>query len=39
VGDRPLDEVADSLVQHSGTAEQRVDDVALLLLRAVPRLP
>ncbi|MFS8197857.1 SpoIIE family protein phosphatase [Streptomyces sp. CWNU-52B] len=34
IGDRPLDEVADSLVRHSGTAEQRVDDVALLLLRA-----
>ncbi|WP_307129916.1 SpoIIE family protein phosphatase [Streptomyces aurantiacus] len=34
IGDRPLDEVADSLVQHSGTAEQRMDDVALLLLRA-----
>lgn len=33
VGDRPLDEVADSLVEHSGTAEQRMDDVALLLLR------
>ncbi|WP_435862533.1 SpoIIE family protein phosphatase [Streptomyces phaeochromogenes] len=36
IGDRPLDEVADSLVEHSGTAEQRVDDVALLLLRARP---
>jgi PAS domain-containing protein len=34
VGDRPLDELADSLVQHSGTAQQRVDDVALLLLRS-----
>ncbi|MGP4045874.1 SpoIIE family protein phosphatase [Streptomyces sp. 2A115] len=33
IGDRPLDELADSLVQHSGTAEERVDDVALLLLR------
>ncbi len=34
IGDRPLDEVADTLVEHSGTAEQRVDDVALLLLRS-----
>jgi len=36
IGDRPLDEVADSLVEHSGTAEQRLADVALLLLRATP---
>ncbi|MFH8463188.1 SpoIIE family protein phosphatase [Streptomyces sp. NPDC017991] len=36
IGDRPLDEVADSLVHHSGTADQRLDDVALLLLRAKP---
>ncbi|MFF3483269.1 SpoIIE family protein phosphatase [Streptomyces sp. NPDC002701] len=36
IGDRPLDEVADSLVRHSGTADERVDDVALLLLRATP---
>ncbi|MGN9821140.1 SpoIIE family protein phosphatase [Streptomyces sp. SD11] len=36
IGDRPLDEVADSLVHHSGTATQRLDDVAVLLLRAKP---
>ncbi len=34
IGDRPLDEVADGLVRHSGTERERVDDVALLLLRA-----
>ena len=34
IGDRPLDEVADCLVRHSGTERERVDDVALLLLRA-----
>jgi GAF domain-containing protein len=34
-GDQPLDELADSLVQHGETASQeRLDDVALLLLRA-----
>ncbi|WP_307533850.1 SpoIIE family protein phosphatase [Streptomyces sp. V3I8] len=36
-GDAPLDEVADALVRHSGTAEERVDDVALLLLRTTAR--
>ncbi|TPQ22773.1 SpoIIE family protein phosphatase [Streptomyces sporangiiformans] len=34
IGDQPLDELADSLVRHSGTERDRVDDVALLLLRA-----
>ncbi|RSN87373.1 PAS sensor protein [Streptomyces sp. WAC 05379] len=33
-GDRPLDELADLLVQHSVSVRDRVDDVALLLLRA-----
>lgn len=33
-GDRPLDELADLLVQHSVSVRERVDDVALLLLRA-----
>ncbi|MFG3087000.1 SpoIIE family protein phosphatase [Streptomyces antibioticus] len=33
-GDRPLEEVADELVGHYATAEERIDDVALLLLRA-----
>ncbi|WP_328484394.1 SpoIIE family protein phosphatase [Streptomyces sp. NBC_00377] len=33
-GDRPLEELADELVGHYAAAEQRVDDVALLLLRA-----
>ncbi|WP_235882195.1 SpoIIE family protein phosphatase [Streptomyces apricus] len=37
-GDAPLDEVADTLVHYSGTAEERVDDVALLLLRATKSL-
>lgn len=34
VGDRPLDELADDLVRHSATTRERIDDVALLLLRA-----
>ncbi|TLS40726.1 PAS domain-containing protein [Streptomyces montanus] len=34
IGDQPLEELADSLVRHSGTERDRVDDVALLLLRA-----
>jgi serine phosphatase RsbU (regulator of sigma subunit) len=34
VGNRPLDEVADHLVRHSTAARERIDDVALLLLRA-----
>ncbi|MEU9324801.1 SpoIIE family protein phosphatase [Streptomyces canus] len=33
-GDRPLDELADELVRRSAAARERVDDVALLLLRA-----
>jgi serine phosphatase RsbU (regulator of sigma subunit) len=34
-GDQPLDALADSLVRHGATASQeRLDDVALLLLRA-----
>ncbi|MFF1548850.1 SpoIIE family protein phosphatase [Streptomyces sp. NPDC058291] len=32
-GDRPLEEVADELVGHYAAAEERIDDVALLLLR------
>ncbi|MEU6539202.1 SpoIIE family protein phosphatase [Streptomyces sp. NPDC047000] len=33
IGHRPLDEVADHLVRHSTAARDRIDDVALLLLR------
>ncbi len=33
-GERPLDELADLLVRHSASTRERVDDVALLLLRA-----
>lgn len=33
-GDRPLDELADELVRRSAAAMERIDDVALLLLRA-----
>ncbi|MFI2433431.1 PP2C family protein-serine/threonine phosphatase [Streptomyces sp. NPDC018693] len=33
-GDRPLEEVADRLVGQFAVAEERLDDVALLLLRA-----
>ncbi|KUN86467.1 SpoIIE family protein phosphatase [Streptomyces griseoruber] len=33
-GDRPLEELADDLVGPYAAAEQRIDDVALLLLRA-----
>lgn len=33
-GDRPLDDLADELVGRSGAARERIDDVALLLLRA-----
>lgn len=33
-GERPLDELADSLVREIAAAEERADDVALLLLRA-----
>jgi serine phosphatase RsbU (regulator of sigma subunit) len=35
-GDRPLDELADDLVQHRAATRERLDDVALLLLRAQP---
>ncbi|WTI17621.1 SpoIIE family protein phosphatase [Streptomyces sp. NBC_00820] len=34
VGDLPLETLADQLVRHSVAARERVDDVALLLLRA-----
>lgn len=34
IGDRPLDALADELVRHCAAAEERIDDVALLLLRA-----
>ncbi|MDH6213878.1 PAS domain-containing protein [Streptomyces pseudovenezuelae] len=33
-GDLPLEQLADHLVRHSAAAQERVDDVALLLLRA-----
>ena len=33
-GDRPLDALADELVRRSAAARERIDDVALLLLRA-----
>ncbi|WP_329551364.1 SpoIIE family protein phosphatase [Streptomyces sp. NBC_00696] len=33
-GDLPLEELADELVRHSAAAQERNDDVALLLLRA-----
>ena len=33
-GELPLDELADHLLQHSPAARERLDDVALLLLRA-----
>ncbi|MFF4394194.1 SpoIIE family protein phosphatase [Streptomyces sp. NPDC001480] len=34
-GDLPLDRLADELVRHSRAARERVDDVAVLLLRAL----
>ncbi|MFF7236116.1 SpoIIE family protein phosphatase [Streptomyces collinus] len=34
VGDQPLEHLADELVRHSAAARERVDDVAVLLLRA-----
>ncbi|MFF6815414.1 SpoIIE family protein phosphatase [Streptomyces sp. NPDC012403] len=37
LGDLPLDDLADALVQHGADAENRLDDIALLLLRALPR--
>lgn len=36
LGDPPLDDLADVLVQHDARPEGRVDDVALLLLRSLP---
>nr|WSY49555.1 SpoIIE family protein phosphatase [Streptomyces sp. NBC_00886] len=33
-GNLPLEEIADELVRHSAAARERIDDVALLLLRA-----
>ncbi|NEB95246.1 SpoIIE family protein phosphatase [Streptomyces bauhiniae] len=33
-GDRPLEELADALVRHGTAGRERVDDVAVLLLRA-----
>ena len=35
-GQLPLDELADHLVRHSVATRERLDDVALLLLRAQP---
>ncbi|MFI5683300.1 SpoIIE family protein phosphatase [Streptomyces sp. NPDC051636] len=35
-GDLPLEQLADELVRHNATARERVDDVAVLLLRARP---
>ncbi|WP_345574869.1 SpoIIE family protein phosphatase [Streptomyces prasinosporus] len=37
LGDRPLDDLADALVRHGSDAEGRSDDIALLLIRALPR--
>ncbi|MEU1462478.1 SpoIIE family protein phosphatase [Streptomyces sp. NPDC005727] len=34
MGGRPLEELADELVRHSAAARKRMDDVAVLLLRA-----
>ncbi|WP_053660264.1 SpoIIE family protein phosphatase [Streptomyces sp. MMG1121] len=34
IGDQPLERLADEVVQHSAAARERVDDVAVLLLRA-----
>ncbi|MCF4136104.1 SpoIIE family protein phosphatase [Streptomyces sp. Tue 6430] len=36
-GDLPLEELADELVRHEAGAEERTDDVALLLLRTTVR--
>ncbi|GAA1416592.1 hypothetical protein GCM10009601_09090 [Streptomyces thermospinosisporus] len=36
LGDRPLDDLADALVRHASGTEERLDDIALLLLRALP---
>ncbi|MEU8032413.1 SpoIIE family protein phosphatase [Streptomyces sp. NPDC049099] len=34
IGDQPLEQLADEVVRHSAAARERVDDVAVLLLRA-----
>ncbi|MEU7469031.1 SpoIIE family protein phosphatase [Streptomyces sp. NPDC044984] len=36
LGDLSLDDLADALVRHGADAENRLDDIALLLLRALP---
>jgi hypothetical protein len=36
-GDEPLDRLADALVDRAGQGQHRTDDVALLLIRSVPR--
>ncbi|MFG2357090.1 SpoIIE family protein phosphatase [Streptomyces sp. NPDC048521] len=36
IGDRPLEDLADEVLRHSAAARERLDDVALLLLRACP---
>ncbi|MFB7617868.1 SpoIIE family protein phosphatase [Kitasatospora sp. NPDC056181] len=36
-GDEPLDRLADALVGRAGHAQHRTDDIALLLVRSVPR--
>ncbi|MEU6235626.1 SpoIIE family protein phosphatase [Kitasatospora sp. NPDC047058] len=38
-GGEPLDRLADALIGRAGHAEHRTDDVALLLVRSVPREP
>ncbi|GAA2836119.1 SpoIIE family protein phosphatase [Kitasatospora paracochleata] len=36
-GGEPLEKLADALIGRAGQAEQRTDDIALLLVRSVPR--
>jgi len=36
-GDEPLDDLADALIGQARKAEHRTDDIALLLVRSVPR--
>jgi serine phosphatase RsbU (regulator of sigma subunit) len=36
-GGEPLDRLADALIGQAGQAEHRTDDIALLLVRSVPR--
>ncbi|MEU7423300.1 SpoIIE family protein phosphatase [Streptomyces sp. NPDC040750] len=36
IGDRPLEDLADEVLRHSAAARERLDDVAVLLLRALP---